>query len=126
MTQVDGEDGLLPLLQEENDHEGERVGGDAAFSLAVNVAQLGQEEEHRKRVSPHPACAPLSRRRRRRLYPRPVPEGQHQGNQSGLQFSQSCQVIGGQTGDVVPCRHLTEQAAAEKGGEALISHSLHW
>lgn len=60
MTQVDGEDGLLPLLQEENDHEGERVGGDAAFSLAVNVAQLGQEEEHRKSVSPHPACVPLS------------------------------------------------------------------
>lgn len=25
VTQVDGEDGLLPLLQEENDHEGERV-----------------------------------------------------------------------------------------------------
>lgn len=51
---------------------------------------------------------------RRRLYPRPVPEGQHQGHQSGLQFSQSCQVIGGQTGNVVPCRHFTEQAAAEK------------
>lgn len=51
---------------------------------------------------------------RRRLYPRPVPEGQHQGNQSGLQFSQSCQVIGGQTGNVVPCSHFTEQAAAEK------------
>lgn len=51
---------------------------------------------------------------RRRLYPRPVPEGQHQGNQSGLQFSQSCQVIGGQTGNVVPCSHFTEQAAAEE------------
>lgn len=44
MTQVDGEDGLLPLLQEENDHEGKRVGGDAAFSLAVDVAQLQREE----------------------------------------------------------------------------------
>lgn len=51
---------------------------------------------------------------RRRLYPRPVAEGQHQGNQSGLQFSQSCQVIGGQTGHLVPCSHFTEQAAEEK------------
>lgn len=25
VTQVDGEDGLLPLLQEENDHEGKGV-----------------------------------------------------------------------------------------------------
>lgn len=51
---------------------------------------------------------------RRRLYPRPVAEGQHQGNQSGLQVSQSCQVIGGQTGHIVPCSHFTEQAAEEK------------
>lgn len=51
---------------------------------------------------------------RRWLYPCPVAEGQHQGNDSGLQFSQSCQVIGGQTGNIVPCSHFTEQAAAEK------------
>lgn len=49
----------------------------------------------------------------RRLYPRPVAEGQHQGNQSGLQVSQSCQVIGGQTGHLVPCSHFTEQAAED-------------
>lgn len=39
-AQVDGEDGLFPLLQEEDDHEGEGVRGDATFSLAVNVTQL--------------------------------------------------------------------------------------
>lgn len=39
-AQVDGEDGLLPLLQEEDDHEGEGIGRDAAFSLAVDVTQL--------------------------------------------------------------------------------------
>lgn len=52
MTQVDGEDGLLPLLQEENDHEGEGVGGDTAFSLAVNVAQLQREEKQKSTVQP--------------------------------------------------------------------------
>lgn len=39
-AQVDGEDGLFSLLQKEDHHEGEGVGRDAAFSLAVNVAQL--------------------------------------------------------------------------------------
>lgn len=39
-AQVHGQDGLLPLLQEEDDHEGEGVRGDAALSLAVNVTQL--------------------------------------------------------------------------------------
>lgn len=39
-AQVDREDGLLPLLQEEDDHEGQGVGRDAAFGLAVDVAEL--------------------------------------------------------------------------------------
>lgn len=39
-AQVHREDGLLPLLQEEDDHEGERVRRDAPLSLAVNVTQL--------------------------------------------------------------------------------------
>lgn len=116
MTQVDGEDGLLPLLQEENDHEGEGVGGDTAFSLAVNVAQLQREEKQRSTVQPsaeaiRATCLSSSRRR---FYPCPVAEGQHQRNQPGLQFSQSCQVIGGQAGHIVPSSHFTEQAAAEK------------
>lgn len=51
-----------------------------------------------------------------RSYPGPVAEGQHQRNQPWLQLSQSCQVVGGQTGHVVPCSHFTEQAAAEKAG----------
>lgn len=55
VTQVDGEDGLLPLLQEENDHEGKGVRGNASFSLAVNVAQL-QEDKHMKRMSLNPDC----------------------------------------------------------------------
>lgn len=120
VTQVDGEDGLLPLLQEENDHEGEGVGGDSAFSLAVNVAQLEREEKRRLCLTPtgQPSATAIRATRlsssRGRLYPSPVAEGQHQGDQPWLQFSQSCQVIGGQAGHVVPCGHLTEQAAAEK------------
>lgn len=47
-------------------------------------------------------------------YPRPVAEGQHQGGQSGLQFSQGGQVIGGETGDVVTCTHFTQEATVEK------------
>lgn len=113
MTQVDGEDGLLPLLQEENDHEGEGVGGDTAFSLAVNVAQLQREEKPRSTVQASTRATPLSSSRRR-FYPCPVAEGQHQRNQPGLQFSQSCQVVGGQAGHIVPSSHFTEQAAAEK------------
>lgn len=45
-AQVHREDGLLPLLQEEDDHEGERVGWDATLSLAVNVTQLWGEKGH--------------------------------------------------------------------------------
>lgn len=111
VAQVDGEDGLLPLLQEENDHEGEGVGGDAALSLAVDVAQL-QEGKGSLGVSHGPPAA--SATSRRRPYPCPVAEGQHQGNQPGLQLRQSCQVVGGQAGHVVAGGHLTEQAAAGK------------
>lgn len=39
-AQVDGKDRLFPLLQKEDDHEGEGVWGDATFSLAVDVTQL--------------------------------------------------------------------------------------
>lgn len=62
MAQVDREDGLLPLLQEENDHEGEGVGGDASFSLAVDVAQLQREGKHTLASIPalqaSPVCLP--------------------------------------------------------------------
>jgi len=39
-AQVDGEYGLLLLLQEKDDHEGKGVRGDATLSLAVNMTQL--------------------------------------------------------------------------------------
>lgn len=47
-------------------------------------------------------------------YPCPVAEGQDQWNQSRLEFSQGCQVIGGETSDVITCAHFTQQAAAQK------------
>lgn len=40
VSQVDGQDGLSPLLQEEDHHEGEGVGRDASLCLTVYVAQL--------------------------------------------------------------------------------------
>lgn len=116
VTQVDREDGLLPLLQEEDDHEGKGVRRDTAFCLAVNVAQLQQEEKHRLALTPPfpPADAARQSSSRGRSYPGPVAESQHQGDQPRFQFSQSCQVTGGQAGHVVPCSHFTEQAAAGK------------
>lgn len=47
-------------------------------------------------------------------YPCPVAEGEHQRNQSGFQFSQGCQVIGGKTSDIIACTHFTQQATAHK------------
>lgn len=44
-AQVDREDGLFPLLQKEDDHEGEGVWGDATFSLAVDVTQLRRKKK---------------------------------------------------------------------------------
>ena len=45
MSQVDREDGLSPLLQEEDHHEGEGVGRDASLGLTVDVAQLSENTE---------------------------------------------------------------------------------
>lgn len=61
-------------------------------------------------------------------YPCPVAEGQHQGNQSGFQFRQSCQVIGGETSNVIPCTDFTHQAAAKepKWGKTTIIKFLNW
>lgn len=70
VAQVDGEDGLLPLLQEENDHEGEGVGGDAALSLAVDVAQL-QEGKRSLGVSHGPTSSVCHQQEA----PLPVPSG---------------------------------------------------
>lgn len=45
-------------------------------------------------------------------YPCPVAEGQHQGDNSGFQSRQRCQVVGGETSNVITCTHFTQQAAA--------------
>lgn len=47
-------------------------------------------------------------------YPSPVPKGQYQRNQSGLQFSEDSQVIGGETSNIISCTNLTRQATAKK------------
>lgn len=47
-------------------------------------------------------------------HPCPVAEGEHQRNQSGFQFGQGCQVIGGKTSHVVACTDFAQQATAQK------------
>lgn len=59
-------------------------------------------------------------------HPCPVAEGQHQWDQPGFQFSQSSQVIGGETSHVITCTHFTHQAAAQTEEErATASISTH-
>lgn len=45
VAEVDRKDGLPALLEEEDDHEREGVGGDTSFRLAVNVAQLEEQKQ---------------------------------------------------------------------------------
>lgn len=47
-------------------------------------------------------------------HPCPVAEGEHQRNQSGFQFGQGCQVIGGETSHVVASADFAQQATAQK------------
>lgn len=47
-------------------------------------------------------------------YPCPVAESEHQRNQSRFQFGQGCQVIGGETSNVVACAYFAQEATAGK------------
>ena len=66
VSQVDREDGLSPLLQEEDHHEGEGVGRDASLGLTVDVAQLSENTETRRRMETQENTQGLQRRNTRR------------------------------------------------------------
>lgn len=155
-AQVDREDGYFPLLQEENDHEGEGVRGNTTFSLAVNVTQLQNKHRKRKLTASFPwsklwiccitqffkmwgkqnICELQTENKAKQgetdkmssffsdsvlPYPCPVAECQYQWNQSGLQFSQGCQVISGKTGNIIACSHFAHQATAQKWDFRIVS-----